>query len=906
MLDEVVTKFLLDTCPRRQQVSETAIQAAIMCGILASSRPPDDAEAREISLITGSFAEFYIEPMLPHVGDIDVMCYRNTHLAVPRGQSPPSRLPDEFHNYVHVMEIIDSEFPGYVYLQLYDVKSGKWLNFFIKSISNVDGDIHGPAVIYLAQLKSDTLLPCDYVLCVRCLSWPSQAVDWPTRHRNYGWPDSETVDHVVSNGCDLVRVAHRQCRQHEKMGKWQWRLSFSRAEIVLLNSWMPVQQIVYHMLRVFMKAERLTDSADNSGAGKLSNYHIKSLMLWASELKPKSWWTDDLNLVRICVQLLHILAEWLTSAQCLHYFISNCTLIDNSFNVKNISAQLMSTEQPRLSNWFFDNYIKKCAQLCPSFISRSFDIITTSGQLQNAVSAIVAWKKSMLDLWRILDALLFAENIIPAVVNQQPLTARLCACLKQELAKTDTRLPVYFTAATLLRVASGFSDELMDILATLFGHFIEKRHNCNNPTSVLSVMSQATKLMTVVANKSRNTITLIEIELSKAYLYRALRCKDSDSDSIYCLANVYVAVLYYATGQYRTAIDHCTLVTRSLDHSQCSSHVVQGELLPKIDDDIDVVLGLTVFYQHVLRTALNQEQRTPYLRVFTTELFAFYLHVKYLSISERRQFVPLSLTGEFDRYRICILDTQQLFIGDVLLFVSISRSLESWWNNDNNLARTYVQLLDIFSGWLTGLEFCQKAIRQNPRYEAMNRTERHAAYMAQLLQQSAVEHLTTFRQLEARDFDAAGTIVTTDFEAAYAYKRGDYQRCLQLSTQNVQKLLHGGCIPNVSTSAEFIQLLDGDIVSLIALTLIVNPKFRDSAKGACIDQLTLSLYLMSQCQLKLRHSMTSLAQTLDYVIVAQRRPRADRTLDLLTLKLIACTCAQTLRKQGKLYTEIKS
>ena len=98
--------------------------------------------------------------------------------------------------------------------------------------------------------------------------WPPQAADWPTRHRYYDWPDSATVDRVVSNGCDLVHVAHRQCRQNESM----WRLSFSRAEIVLINSWMPVQQIVYHLLRVFMKTERLTDSADNSGAGKLSNY----------------------------------------------------------------------------------------------------------------------------------------------------------------------------------------------------------------------------------------------------------------------------------------------------------------------------------------------------------------------------------------------------------------------------------------------------------------------------------------------------------------------------------------------------------------------------------------------------------------------------------------------------------
>jgi len=43
---------------------------------------------------------------------------------------------------------------------------------------------------------------------------------------------------------------------------------------------------------------------------------------------------------------------------------------------------------------------------------------------------------------------------------------------------------------------------------------------------------------------------------------------------------------------------------------------------------------------------------------------------------------------------------------------------------------------------------------------------------------------------------------------------------------------------------------------------------------------------MTQCQLKLRHSVTSLAQTLDCIEVAQRRHGANTTLDLLTLKLI--------------------
>jgi len=61
-------------------------------------------------------------------------------------------------------------------------------------------------------------------------------------------------------------------------------------------------------------------------------------------------------------------------------------------------------------------------------------------------------------------------------------------------------------------------------------------------SSVLS-LSQATKLMKVIANNSRSTVLLIEIELSKAYLHRALRFNDSDSYSIYCLANVYLAVL---------------------------------------------------------------------------------------------------------------------------------------------------------------------------------------------------------------------------------------------------------------------------------------------------------------------------------------------------------------------------
>jgi len=135
------------------------------------------------------------------------------------------------------------------------------------------------------------------------------------------------------------------------------------------------------------------------------------------------------------------------------------------------------------------------------------------------------------------------------------------------------------------------------------------QHDTPCSVAVCVSLNAAAKLMKVAVNNPRSTVQLIEIELSKAYLHRALTWKDSDSDSIYCLANVYLAVLYYTSGQFQTAIDHCTLVMRSQDHSQCRARVVQGEILRKTDDDIDSVLGLAVFYQYVLSATLMSQQQ---------------------------------------------------------------------------------------------------------------------------------------------------------------------------------------------------------------------------------------------------------------------------------------------------------
>jgi len=252
----------------------------------------------------------------------------------------------------------------------------------------------------------------------------------------------------------------------------------------------------------------------------------------------------------------------------------------------------------------------------------------------------------------------------------------------------------------------------------------------------------------------------------------------------------------------------------------------------------------------------------PFQRAFILLDYVYVIRksqvVKCQSATECCQFVQMpSETGEFKRYKVCISDTPQMFIGDVLLFLSVSRLLKRRHK----------------SFWL------------NSERSVINKNKCHPSDLVELLQKSAVEHLTAYRQLVAQDFSSLPTIVTTNFKALYAYKCGDYQQCLRLCTQNVHtRHMHSF----VTTLPEFIQLMDDDIVSLTALTLIVDSKCRDVENPhSCyyITQLTLSLYLTTQCQLKLHHSVMSLFQTVDNIKVAQRRHTSDETLDLLTLKL---------------------
>ena len=289
--------------------------------------------------------------------------------------------------------------------------------------------------------------------------------------------------------------------------------------------------------------------------------------------------------------MLKILADWLKNKVC-HYFVDDCNLVNNKVQSKIIVSRLVSW----LSKWFVKNYLYKCAQLCPGRVSRLFDDVSTSMKLQNAVSAVVDWRinSELLDVRYVCH---WAQYYVSFTVSKyHHLTAQSYGYLINELARIDSCLCDYFTVVTFLFITdrlarSSLSDGLLDILITIIGHFGGKRRYCNQLSSELLLLSEAV-ILTKDVNNSRSTVQQTDFELYKAYLCRVLRCTCEDSESNYCLANNYLAVLYYTSGQYKTSIDHCILVIRSQYHSQCSSHSVQGDLLSNVDDDIDITLTL--------------------------------------------------------------------------------------------------------------------------------------------------------------------------------------------------------------------------------------------------------------------------------------------------------------------------
>jgi len=368
----------------------------------------------------------------------------------------------------------------------------------------------------------------------------------------------------------VVHAVHPRCKQDEWTSKCQWRLSFSRAEVTLLNSWTPVQQLIYHMLRFILKHDVLPKTNENSSyLSKLSNYHIKTLMLWECEQKPQTWWSVESSLVKLCSALIQKFSDWISKKCCQHYFVSKCNLLDHiaddtSFVICNSLKRLADASV--LLNWFVENYILEFAHRCPAKVSDLFEDIRSPGKLETAINVVTGWKLKQEPLEHFNDSCLMFEIYTLSVLFEF-----FHPSLVIKTRNIHGRRWDYVVAVASLRVAltvsiHGLSEDLLEVLWALFDPCTAAIAT-SSPKNVGPMYTRkAIKLATLSSVRS-NALEMLHDEMSKAYLHYSFTC---GLESAYQVVHILLAALYYKSLHYQKAIDHCKQVLNQRDREQDS------------------------------------------------------------------------------------------------------------------------------------------------------------------------------------------------------------------------------------------------------------------------------------------------------------------------------------------------
>ena len=139
---------------------------------------------------------------------------------------------------------------------------------------------------------------------------------------------------------------------------------------------------------------------------------------------------------------------------------------------------------------------------------------------------------------------------------------------------------------------------------------------------------------------------------------------------------------------------------------------------------------------------------TQHASAFTTELFGHYLRFRCLLADKYRKHTHvLPLPGQVHQYRESFYECTDMFITDMLVFSFVSRRHRQYAAYERKITQNTDHTKPVMSCHLD------------------------TSQLVELLQQSAVEHLTKFCQLKAQQqCRCIIECVTTEIEALYAYK----------------------------------------------------------------------------------------------------------------------------------------
>jgi len=175
--------------------------------------------------------------------------------------------------------------------------------------------LHGPAVQMDETFSGDEdpYLSYDVVPAIKFSGWPKCSQDWLKRKR--AWPPQDLVEEIVRGGFHLVPKTSPPGDE-----ELEWRISFSKAEVKLMKAkGLGNRNYCYRMFKLAIKDTVM------STCSLLTTYHLKTLLLWASERHPPDRWSDE-NIAVCFLGLLDDLLHSLVNCSCPHYFIPDLNL----------------------------------------------------------------------------------------------------------------------------------------------------------------------------------------------------------------------------------------------------------------------------------------------------------------------------------------------------------------------------------------------------------------------------------------------------------------------------------------------------------------------------------------------------------------------------------------------------
>ena len=310
------------TIENRNITMEAAISMEIICTIaVAPSSLYVFGSYYEGTSTEGLLPDIDVALILPHMPVITNIAYcpsSNNYLLVPDEQPGYVKLQLVHSGDVQWERCPDLEIDSYHHL-LVDLNNRVCLIQNSGYIGYMGAEMprkEGPA-LHLDAKNGQT--SSDTVFALSCTDWPECAREWLLRRRIHGWPSKELIKQCKSLGFILVSTCHPASDEKQ----FQWRISFSHQERLLVTQFNSVQLKCYILLKIIKKELIKQEIKEDT----LTSYHLKTCMLYILENTPSELWVPEnsVGCVIMCLRQIHL---WIRDEEIPNYFIPGENMLD--------------------------------------------------------------------------------------------------------------------------------------------------------------------------------------------------------------------------------------------------------------------------------------------------------------------------------------------------------------------------------------------------------------------------------------------------------------------------------------------------------------------------------------------------------------------------------------------------